>query len=311
MEIMPSHPALGLRAWLADVKDDNTAGGAPLARGPRSRLSQHRSLLQNAVYSNKGETGYAESMRVRRWSTSSDVLATETMHNLTSAPRMLVGGRTVFLNPNTDVKRIPQKLPSSERAGGANWGRLRTATRNSFKELLPARKPSLPESSSGRITPEADDSDMLQQVSRSKSLELSVAVILAETRISSLSSSSSLRSRVSSASSNDTELTSDGAGWARPRGGSFSVLDASRQKRMLPRQKSVRTSTPSSRFGDPADWKGGASWKQLIQRAQSQTGQTSSGSHKAAEPSDAGVQGLRRRASENDGGAFQPVRLTW
>ena len=304
MAVMPSHPAWGLRASLADVKD--AAGGAPLARGPLLRLSLHRRRLQDAVCTNTREAGYAEVMRVRHWSTSSDELATETMHDLTSAPRMLVGGHTVFLNPNTDVKRIHQKLPSPEREGGANWQRLRTAT----------RKPSLPEPSS------------------SKSLQLSVEAILLPwdqsrrssqrvvTRVSSLPGSSSLRSRVSRASSNDSsasansvssasfsstssnELTEDAAGWARPRAGSW-------QKR-VPRQKAARTFTPSSRFGDPADWKGGASWTQLIQRAQSQTGQTSSGSHKAAEP---GVQGLRRRASENDGGAspsvFQPVRLTW
>ena len=292
MAFIPARPAWGLRASLADVKDKNTAGGAPPARAPLSRLSEHRRRLQDAVCTNKGENVYAEEMRVRRWSISSNELATETMHDLTSAPRMLVGGRTVFLNPNTDAKRIHQKLPSPEREGSANWRRLRTATRNS----------SLPERSSGRISTDADDPDMLQHVSRSKSLQLSEAAVLAVTLMSSLSGSSSLKLRLSSASSNDTELTEDAAGWARPRAGSFSVLDATRQKSVT-RQKGVRKFAPSTRFGDPAEWRGGASWKQLIQRAQSQ------------EPSEAGVPGVRRRASCNDGGVtpsvFQPVRLSW
>ncbi|KAJ1496460.1 hypothetical protein T484DRAFT_1923538 [Baffinella frigidus] len=61
--------------------------------------------------------GLEEWVRVRKWSTSSEELAAQTMHDLTSARNIVVGGRTMFLapNPDADAKRIQLlRTPSSE-----------------------------------------------------------------------------------------------------------------------------------------------------------------------------------------------------
>ena len=293
MAVLKAHSPAG---GVPDPLADHTAAAVPVATPPRSRFAQHRKRLQEAVYTNGGDIGYDEVMRVRRWSTSSDELAAETMHNLTSAPRMLIGGRTVFINPNADVKRIQQR--PSLRSDGV--GVHRHWHRNA--------------PSSGRISAEADvpsvprDDCFPRHASTSKSLHLPFAAMQADTDMLSRSQSSSLKSRLSSTSSACSELAEDGDGFRRPRAQSL-VPDSSSPQKSLARQKSVRTFTPSARFGDPADWKRGASWKQLIQRAQSSDG-SDAGVH--AGPPAGQSQSLRSLSSDGgDGAVFRPVRPTW
>ena len=269
-------------------------------------------LITNSAEARGTTDASAEIKRVRRWSTSSDLLAVETMHDLTSAPRMLVGGRTVFLNPDTNLKRIKQ-LPS-----------LRVQRR-------------------GRISAEAD---MLvdprdafpRHISRVKSLQLYSAAIQAVSRMSSLSASSSLKSRVSSTSSSESDLEPTTSSPPAddvfettpdrrfPRARSFSVPNASSLQMSLTRQKSVRTFAPSSRFGDPASWKRGASWAELIEQAEI------SKPKKAGVQAAGGVVGPATQSQEVDVGpraghclwrvakrcsdegpaeVFRPVRPTW
>ncbi|KAJ1477218.1 hypothetical protein T484DRAFT_3641700 [Baffinella frigidus] len=90
-----SHPAAH-REWLAD----DTAPGTPLARTP----SVHVAPLRISAESRAEDA--AEVRRVRRWSKHSNPLAAKTMHDLTSAPSILIAGSPFFMNPNTGCKRI-------------------------------------------------------------------------------------------------------------------------------------------------------------------------------------------------------------
>ena len=412
LESMVSLPSNFPAGGLPDA--DNTAAGATLAsaRGPRSFLA-HRKRLQDAVCAKNGDDGdsflsdaraarvAAELTRVRRWSTSSDLLAVETMHNLTSAPRMLVGGRTVFLNPTH--KRIEQ-LESLRSDNGLllnehrPWHRPTTSAAVWPARADQTRNPPLPEGSSGRVsfpgveskswkqqdtsaaplfrgdtsspeaaTPTAPLDAFPRHITRAKSLQLPFAAIQAISRMGGLPASSPLKprplttlaatrlQRVSSTSSAGASSIIEDARPLRAR--SFSVADAisphsvtsppnsvTKQRdfqKSVTRQKSVRTFFPSSRFGDPSDWKRGASWAQLIEQSKSpsihpeavvrlQSEQSSDPRAKAA----GGVAGTavgeqshevhvgppasHHRSSWpsgcSDGGdnaVFQPVKLTW
>ena len=59
------------------------------------------------------KVSFEETVRVRRWSVCSVEISAETMHSLTSAPSVVVGGQPIFLNPNADVKRIRPLLQST------------------------------------------------------------------------------------------------------------------------------------------------------------------------------------------------------
>ena len=99
-----------VRDFLAQDASQSQPGSpsSPLAQSPLARVAQRwqRAKLFEA------SSGLEEWARVRRWSTSSEVLAAETMQELTCARNILIGGRPVFLDPNADVKRIQPHFPS-------------------------------------------------------------------------------------------------------------------------------------------------------------------------------------------------------
>jgi hypothetical protein len=237
----------------------------PAERAPRARVEQ---LFQRAerrapdAASTATSTRTDERVRVRRWSMiSSDEHASETMKDLTSAPRMLVGGSFVYLDPNADVKKIKQ-LPSIRKDIGTTKLWQRTLS-------LEAHIPAVPRDTLPR-----------DSVSRTKSLPFTV--VQAAARLSS--GSSLLKSRRASTASTCSDAAEDFS-VRRARVRSFSFSDAPPPTRVAG-QKSVRVFAPSSRFGDPADWKKGSSVS------------------------------LRRTTSSDsfDGGAamvFQPVKPVW
>ncbi|KAJ1469146.1 hypothetical protein T484DRAFT_1982858 [Baffinella frigidus] len=238
----------------------------PAERAPRARVEQ---LFQRAERraSDAASTAIStrntdERVRVRRWSMiSSDMHASETMKDLTSAPRMLVGGSFVFLDPNADVKKIKQ-LPSIRNDHGTRKPRQRTVSPEAHIPAVP--RDTLPRDS----------------VSRTKSLPFTV--VQAAARFSS--GTSLLKSRRASTASACSDVAEDFS-VRRARVRSFSFSDAPPPTRVAG-QKSVRVFAPSSRFGDPADWKKGSSVS------------------------------LRRTTSSDsfDGGAamvFQPVKPVW
>ncbi|KAJ1472472.1 hypothetical protein T484DRAFT_1975256, partial [Baffinella frigidus] len=195
-------------------------------------------------------TNTYEHVRVRRWSMiSSDEHASETMKDLTSAPKMLVGGNFVFLDPTADVKKIKQ-LPSIRKDIGTTKLWQRTLS-------LEAHIPAVPRDTLPRET-----------VPRTKSLP--VAAIQAAARLSS--GSPSLQARrasmppACSLSGIDTtedafgrDLAEDAFSVRRARARSLSDSDAPPRGDRVAGQKSVRVFASSSRFGDPADWKKAAS----------------------------------------------------
>ena len=77
-----------------------------------SRSSRAR-VRQTARRDAELKITFDEMVRVRRWSVCSSEISAETMHSLTSAPSVVVGGQPIFLNPNADVKRIRPLLLST------------------------------------------------------------------------------------------------------------------------------------------------------------------------------------------------------
>ncbi|KAJ1469163.1 hypothetical protein T484DRAFT_1852632 [Baffinella frigidus] len=219
-----------------------TSVSAESARRSRvAQLWQHpeRRVQDASSIATSTKNADVERLRVRRWSiTSSDELASEVMKGLTNAPKMLFVG--MFLNPDADVKKIRQ-LPTLRKDPGMQkplWQR--------------------PITRSGRISPDADipavpRDPFPEPISHSKSLRVASTAIQAFTRLSGASSSRVSAWRSTSSCQSTSSACSDlsEAGTFRPRARRASVSDVTRQK-------SVRTFAPSSRFGDPADWKKGA-----------------------------------------------------
>ncbi|KAJ1475569.1 hypothetical protein T484DRAFT_1967838 [Baffinella frigidus] len=224
---------------------------------------------------------------------SSNELAAETMKDLSSARSFIVGGSFVFLDPNSDIKKIRQ-LP-----------KLRS------EKTLPADNVRLHRALSEAPTPAVPRDTFPQQKTVSRTKSMPFMAIQAAVRFSR--GSSKLKSRVSTSAEPTCSDTSENSfSIRRARARSFSLEDDQplRVDRVVA-QKSVRVFAPSSRFGVPSDWKKGASlsWAQLNQRRTSSEPGVSrpEGESRPLRP----ATGLRRASCSDASGVFQPVRPSW
>ncbi|KAJ1477224.1 hypothetical protein T484DRAFT_1963803 [Baffinella frigidus] len=227
-----------------------------------------------------------EVIRVRRWSISSDEMAAETMHDLTSAPSILMAGCPFFMNPNDEFKRIHQ-LPllcpavsdGSSRIPRRLQGKAPAVSCYAFPRRLPACH--------SKILRAPSTTSSVPRASPRNAFPNSTSHRSSQTSFSRAPSTADSFSRASSAAS------SDGAA------SSFTIMRSpsdSHTSRSVTGQPRARPFVRSSRFGEPADWPESASLRwQRASRSSSPVGEGGGSSD----------------ASERGARVFQPVRPRW